>query len=269
MEIRYNPYALFASNPSPVGIYARKKWLNQEQTPQWKADFQRVVEALLAGQSPDSSWQGSIVETVRHLFGLHLTIRVANQPIDAALDWLVEKASCVTRGQYIRGEDLGGGRLLSIPFTPGGFDLFVMGSTLFLANAFGRAHDTDVLGMYAWLSRRVLSKDPRPPGWSSVNNILRALVVHPVYSRHAATKRLVMRLSRVQEESGRWGKPVPFYQTVNALAHLDSEAAARQVRRAFRYLTETQHPGGTWGRAQREWDTFLAVHALRKKGILG
>lgn len=268
MKIRYNPYAIFASNPSPVGIYARKKWLDQEQTPQWKLDFQRVAQALLAGQSPGGSWQGSIVETVRRLFGLHLTIREPNQPIDAALDWLIERALCVTKGQSISCEDLGSGRIHSLPFTPGDFHLFVMGATLFLANAFGRAHDTSVLGMYEWLSLRVLTKGRHPPGWSSANNILRALVVHPVYSRDAATKRLVTRLSRVQEESGRWGKAVPLYQTVNALAHLDSEAAERQVRRAFEYLAETQHTDGTWGRAQREWDTFLVVHALRKKGIL-
>ena len=268
MKIRYNPYALFASNPSPVGIYARKKWLNQKQTPQWRADFQRAAETLLAGQSPDGSWQGSSVETVRRLFGLHLTIREPNQPIAAALDWLVEKASYVTKGQSIPGEELGGGRLHSVPFTPGGFDLFVIGATLFLSNAFGRAHDTKVLGMYEWLSRRVLSQEHRPPGWSSANNILRALVVHPAYSRHSATKKLVTRLSRVQKEPGRWGKAAPLYQTVNALAHLDSEAAAQQVRRAFEYLAETQHADGTWGRAQREWNTFLVVHALRKKGIL-
>ncbi len=92
--------------------------------------------------------------------------------------------------------------------------------------------------------------------------------MHPVYSRHAATKELVMRLSRVQEESGRWGKDIPLYQMANALAHLDSQEAERQVHRAFEYLAKTQHADGTWGRAQREWDTFLIVHALRKKGIL-
>ena len=268
IKIRYNPYAIFASNPSPVGIYARKKWLGQELTPQWRADFQRAAQALLAGQSPDGSWQGSIVETVRRLFGLHLTIREPNQSTDVALDWLIERALCVTKSKSIPGEALGGGRLHSVPFTAGDFDIFVMGATLFLANAFGRAHDTDVLGMYEWLALRVLAKGSRSPGWSSANNILRALVVHPVYSRHAATEELVIRLSQRQEESGRWREGIPLYQTANALAHLDLQEAERQVRRAFQYLVKTQHTDGTWGRAQREWDTFLVVHALGKKGIL-
>ncbi|MBW2674167.1 MAG: hypothetical protein JRD89_12270 [Deltaproteobacteria bacterium] len=268
IKIRYNPYAVFASNPSPVGIYARKRWLGQEQTPQWKLDFQRAAQALLARQSPDGSWQGSIVETVRRLFGLHLTIREPNQPTAAALDWLIERVLSVAEGRSLPTEALGGGSLRSLPFTAGDFDLFVMGATLFLSNAFGRAHDTDVLGMYEWLACRVLAKEHRPPGWSSANNVLRALVVHPVYSRHAATEELVMRLSRVQEESGRWGKAIPLYQTANALAHLDSGMAERQVRRAFQYLVKTQHTDGTWGREEREWDTFLVVHALGKKRIL-
>jgi len=268
MDIRHNPYALFASNPSPVGIYARKRWLDQEQTPQWKVDLQRAAQALLSGQSPDGSWRSSIVETVQHLFGLHLTVREANQPIDRALDWLVKRSLPVARGQAISAEGLGGGRLHSLPFSAGDFDLFVVGATLFLSNAFGRAHDPAVLGIYEWLSGRVLSKSTRSPGWSSANNILRALAVHPVYSRHAATEELVIRLSQRQEESGRWREGIPLYQTANALAHLDSQEAERQVYRAFEYLAKTQHADGTWGRAQREWDTFLVVHALRKKGIL-
>jgi len=268
LTIRYNPYALFASNPSPAGIYARKRWLGQEQTLQWKVDFQRAAQALLEGQSPDGSWNGSIVETIRRLFGLHLTVREPNQPIDAALDWLADKALSVTRGEPAAAEDLGRGRLHSLPFTAGAFDLFVTGATLFLANAFSRAHDPSVLGMYEWLSRRTLSRGHRSPGRSSANNILRALVVHPVYSRHPATERLVVALSRLQKESGRWGKTVPLYQTANALAHLDSETAERQTRRAFEYLAGRQNTDGTWGRAQREWDTFLVVHALKKKGIL-
>jgi hypothetical protein len=269
ITIRYNPYAIFASNPSPVGIYARKKWLNQEQTPQWKIDFQRAAETLFTEQSPDGSWQGSIVETTRRLFDLHLTVRESNRPIEIALDWLAEKALRVANGRSIPGEELGGGRLHSLPFTPGGFDLFVMGATLFLSSIFGRAHDSDVLDMYEWLSRRVLAKECRTPGWSSANNILRALVVHPVYSHHEATATLVMRLSQAhQEESGRWKKAVPLYLTVNALAHLDSETVDRQVNRVFGYLAEIQHTDGSWGRAQREWNTFLVVHALRNKGIL-
>jgi hypothetical protein len=32
--------------------------------------------------------------------------------------------------------------------------------------------------------------------------------------------------------------------------------------------SSTQHVDGSWGASQRQWYTFLAVHALRNKGIL-
>jgi len=268
VTIRYNPYAPFASSPSPVGIYARQRWLGQELTTQWKIDFQEAAQKLLVGQSPDGSWNDSVVETVRHLFGLHLTVRESNQQIDHALNWLTEQAMPLKEGHTIPSEELRGEGLHSLPFTAGSWELFVAGVILFLATVFGRAHDADVLDLYECLCSRTLKKKDSFPGWLSATNVLRALVVHPVYARHTAMEMLVSRLSAVQEESGRWRKPVPLYQTVNALAHLDFEVANRQVNRVFAYLSSTQHPDGTWGKAQHEWNTFLVVHALRNKGIL-
>jgi len=90
-------------------------------------------------------------------------------------------------------------------------------------------------------------------------------VVHPKYSQHEATAMAVEALARVQSPSGGWQGKVPFYQTVNALAHLDSIQADAQLERAFKKLHNSQHRDGTWGRTQQEWNTFLIVHALRNK----
>jgi hypothetical protein len=62
---------------------------------------------------------------------------------------------------------------------------------------------------------------------------------------------------------------VPFYQTVNALAHLNLSQADIQLERAFKRLHEMQRRDGSWGRSQREWNTFLIVHALKNKGVFG
>jgi hypothetical protein len=78
----------------------------------------------------------------------------------------------------------------------------------------------------------------------------------------------VSNLHRAQKASGAWVRGVPFFQTVNALAHLDSPEGDAQLRRAFRRLSKTQKRDGTWGGAQTEWNSFLAVHALRNKGDL-
>ncbi len=268
MELRYNPYAVFASSTKPAGLYARKKWLNQELTPQWKVDFQRCVESILLHQSPDGSWQGSSIETIRNLFDLHLTIRVENHEINTALDWLMEKAIDAVKGQSIKEEPLTGKNLSALPFTPGDFKNFLISATLFLASIFGRGDDTCVFELYEWQANAVLTDDNQSRGWGTLNNMLRAFVVHSMYSMNPATERLVSKLAGVQEKSGCWGNKINLYHTVNALAHLDMEEAESQVDKAFGYLAQTQNDDGTWGESEREWNTFLVVHAMKNKGIL-
>jgi hypothetical protein len=268
MELSYNPYVIFASSTTPAGLYARQKWLNQELTPQWKADFQRRVEAILCHQSPDKSWQGSAVETIRNLFGLHLTIRDANSEIDTALDWLTELAMDAVKGRSTRNEPLFNERLRALPFTPGSFDTFLISATLFLSSIFGREEDAYVLAMYEWQANAILTEKDHSQEWGSLNNMLRAFVVHSMYSMNTATEILALKLAGIQDDSGRWGKGIDLYQTVNSLAHLDLEEAESQVEKAFRYIAETQNDDGTWGSDDREWNTFLVVHAMRKKGVL-
>lgn len=53
---------------------------------------------------------------------------------------------------------------------------------------------------------------------------------------------------------------------VEGLAHLDTPAADRQTERAFTRLVHHQNPDGSWGKQDRQWCTFLAVHALRNRG---
>ena len=83
-----------------------------------------------------------------------------------------------------------------------------------------------------------------------------------------ATAIIVQALGRAQNSSGAWPKCVPFFQTVNALAHLDVRAVDPQLKLSFERLLKTQHRDGTWGRTQKEWNTFLIVHALKNKGLL-
>jgi hypothetical protein len=37
------------------------------------------------------------------------------------------------------------------------------------------------------------------------------------------------------------------------------------LERAFKRLYATQGHDGTWGRTDREWNTFLIIHALKNK----
>jgi hypothetical protein len=94
------------------------------------------------------------------------------------------------------------------------------------------------------------------------------MVVHPKFAKDKATALAVEHLADLQTETGGWSNDLPFYQTLNALAHLDLPQADTQVARAFERLFENQNRGGTWSRSEPEWNTFLAIHALKNKGLL-
>ena len=80
------------SSRTPVGLYVRQKWIGEQKDSRWKSDFDATVDLLLAGQSADGSWNHSLITTIRRLFGLHLTVRNPIEPINKALDWLLNLA---------------------------------------------------------------------------------------------------------------------------------------------------------------------------------
>jgi hypothetical protein len=91
MFIKANPYKVFQFSKTPVGLYARQKWLKQQNTQSWKIDFKKTVKKIQTGQLSDGSWGHSDILTIRHLFDLHLTIRKRNISIDRGLEWLINR----------------------------------------------------------------------------------------------------------------------------------------------------------------------------------
>ncbi len=267
MKLRDNPYRIFVSSKTPAGLYARQKWLEEAGTQSWKSDFDETVHNLYAGQDRDGSRHHSSIETVHRLFGLHLTVREPDERTNAAMEWLLNKnhddkvTGSVSNISGVTGSQLGG-----LPFTPSRMNMLEIGATLFLSSIFGRAEDARVISLYNETireERKVFWNDP-----GTASNLFRALVVHPFFQKEPIVSDAVKSLRFFQEESGGWGEQLSFYQVINALAHLDSPDADKQLENAFRKLLTTQNADGSWGDDQPEWNTFLVVHALRNKGLL-
>jgi hypothetical protein len=257
---------VFRSSNTPAGLYARQKWLGESSTPEWKEDFTAAVDKLVRGQSADGLWQGTAIETIQRLFGLHLTVRHPDPCIDKGLDALLDIVSAAmseTQPDFVQPEQLHG-----LPFTTGPRAAVLVPATLFLCAIFGRSEAQRVVALYDRAVQVLdLAIDHREKtSWR--HNLLRALVVHPRYADHPASRRIVAWLADRQTLQGNWGVDIPFYQALNALAHLHTPAADRQTMRAIDRLSATQQADGSWGASQRLWCTFLAVHALRNKGIL-
>ena len=269
MKLRYNPYRIFTASKTPAGLYARQKWLRQTGTRQWKTDIEETVTTLFTDQAEDGSWHQSEVETITKLFGLHLTVRETSSKIDSALAWLFEKINLqsvdISPGSEM---DIIKEKIEGLPFISSRRDFFLMAAALFLACIFGRNDDQSVLAGYRWLSSEGEKSKDLWVDRACSHNIFRAMIVHPVFSKEPATALWVEKLSCIQLASGEWEGDLPFYQTLNALAHLDLPAAERQLEKAFSRLYETQQSDGSWGETESEWSTFLAVHAMRNKGLL-
>ena len=269
MKLRSDPYSIFTHSKTPAGLYARKKWLEQGYSPGFRHDFDEIVGLLLSGQSPDGSWDQSFIETIRRLFDLHLTIRDEIEPVRRGIQWLMDRTSSVFQQHSNRpAEKAARNELSGLPFAPGSSTLLFTGATLFLASVFGHREDPGILHIYDWLQSKGSEGSGRWCGWASYSNILRAFVVHPRYAGSKAVGLAVRNLGLAQKKSGIWRGSIPFYLTVNALAHLDSTVGDAQLAVAFEHLYKTQRRDGTWSRSQPEWNTFLVIHALRNKGEL-
>jgi hypothetical protein len=269
MKLRNDPYQIFRFSRTPAGLYARQKWLGEAERSQWKTDFQETVDLLLADQSPDGSWHHETAATIKHLFGLHLTVRSSNAQIESALAWLLEKIEIQTDKIQVSAEDVATvNDLTGLPFVPSRLDMFLTAATLFLATIFDRENEPKVVTVYQCLSTQGIKNKGLWFDSACSHNIFRAMVVHPVFAKDNATALAVEYHADLQTDDGGWGDNLSFYQTLNALAHLDLPQAEIQLERAFERLYETQNRDGTWSLSEPEWNTFLAIHALKNKELL-
>jgi len=264
---RFNPLQVFKASKTPAGLYARQKWLGESNNSRWEKDYKATVNILLENQCSDGSWKESEVETINRLFSLHLTLREPNDEIERALNWLLDKIdlqkpdvlACCKENKINE-------KLKGLPFIHSNSQIFFISATLFLSSIFKRQEDPFVMDCYHWISSTdqvnlIIRSDP-----ASSYNILRALVVHPVYSDENFISPFVLFFSNMQTSSGDWGPGLPFHKVLNALAHLEFPLAGIQIDKAFSRLYDTQNEDGTWGDDEPEWNTFLAVHALKNKG---
>ena len=133
--------------------------------PKWNIDFQETVSAIIADQLSDGSWHNGPLATIKHLFGLHLTVRSTTAKIDAALTWLLDKINFQNEKIHVNGEDFAAeGDLQGLPFIPSRPDRLLTGAILFMASLFGSENDPTVLSIYQTKMARgvVLSRNGIP-----------------------------------------------------------------------------------------------------------
>ncbi len=268
--LMYDPLKVFLKSKTPAGLYARQKWIHEDSTVSWQSDFDKTVKTLLSGQKSNGSWENSPLITIHRLFGLHLTVRKKNKEIDRALAWLLSLDLVREVGEHSRKKTnlIYSHELRDLPFSQGCYNHVMTCAILFLASIFGLEHNERVISIYERFLKMPIGRRGKWCNWSCSNNFMRACIVHPDYAESYAVKSYFSALLKVQKDDGSWPAPIPFYQTVNALGHLDNKQANTMLQKAYKRLYRSQNRDGTWGRTDKEWKTFLIVHALKRKPLL-
>ncbi|MBA4395013.1 MAG: hypothetical protein C0407_15780 [Desulfobacca sp.] len=267
--LKQNPLTIFSGSKTPIGLYARQKWGRQDETSLWRNDFSETVESLFSGHLPNGSWNDSLFTTLHRLFGLHLTVRKTTEQIDKSLEWLLSQEGLleIKGNRSLPLEKVFARDLKNFPFSPGPLGLVAKCAILFLSTIFGKQEDPRVIHGYERIRTQAEEKGRRCT-WPSLTNFMRAFIVHPIYADSEILKLFLAKLAEAQKSDGTWEAQIPFYQTVNALGHLDLKQADEMLLRAFKRVREKQNRDGTWGMEQKEWNTFLVVHALIRKTAL-
>ncbi|MCB2225506.1 MAG: hypothetical protein KQH53_02430 [Desulfarculaceae bacterium] len=253
-NLKYDPLTPFVFSTSPAGLYARQRWLGGDA--RLAIDMKARVAALKKGQRQDGSWGGSPLESLRRLFGLHLTQREPDPAVERALDWLLPRVLAPEQC----GPAPSARQLAGLPFAPSRADALWPPAGLFLAAIFGRGERPEVVRGLQHINKRLWGEPGL--GWGAAGNLLRALAVHLRFQRGRGARAFLARLAGADP----WPRSLPFHQTVNALAHLPGRQAVALLRPCWPRLTGAQAADGWWGRTDREFKSFLVVHALKNAG---
>ncbi len=259
LELKHDPLQIFKDSQTPVGIYARHYWLH-EHDQHWQRDHDIAARHLYSNQWADGSWENSSIWTISRLFGLHLCVRELDEQSERGLNWLI---SHHLESEHRAGK-VGADELAGLPFVKSDNRTLYLTASLFLATIFGLGGDTRVMAAYNGLAAEGVAAWIPPANFS---NILRCFVVHPDFVSGPEVKEAVHGLAAIQQDDGRWPE-LNFYQTFNVLGHISGSSAEKQLQQAAVYLTEHQNRDGSWGRTHPEWNTFLIVHALKRKGLI-
>jgi hypothetical protein len=263
---KHDPLSIFRKSTTPVGLYARSRWIGLHNDPGWQKDFDRAVATLRRGQLRNGSWDDSPLLTISRLFGLHLTVRESDDRINKALNWISDMLNSLPDHEisHLFGKEISSATLESLPFVKSNAADLFRSALLFLATVFGRGGESAMTGRYADALSRFDYKQGRWSSMATTQNFFRAFIVHPDYSKSGAIQKVVDTLAGMQRRSGSWQCRINSYLTINALGHLDMECAESQIVSALRWLKHTQNRDGSWGRSGKEWKTFLIIHAIRK-----
>ena len=160
-------------------------------------------------------------------------------------------------------------KMKEVPFTKGCSGFIKSGAALFFTNVFDKLNHKKANKAYESLEKVAEVRKGRWCSGSCSNNIMQAFVTHPERKKSGIMRGVVRYLATQQKDNGSWAGSTPFYPTVYALSLLDFSEVEPQLDRAVQKVIKYQNKDGSWGRANKELNTFLMIKVLSDRfGIL-
>ncbi|MFQ6107661.1 MAG: hypothetical protein ACE5QF_08790 [Thermoplasmata archaeon] len=266
-ELRVDPLDYVERLESPIGVYLRREVFGRRKGDE--AIRRDLREGIVSQQSSDGSWDQLFVHTANKLWDLALLGYGPKDPsVKRGLDWILT----TQRHRYNNqpGFFYSSNRRDPSLMRETSYGEFGPGCTIFYQTAYA-VHLFHILNLdnKKQVQQTVKSylKFWTPDwcgAWCTVN-ILRILIEHPLSARSRRVQAGLKHFAERQTKTGAW-KGYPFYHTFHALSRAEQKIAERQIENALPSVIRRQNRDGSWGKSNRETDTFLVLDALRNTG---
>jgi hypothetical protein len=270
LDLKVGPLRYAGKLKTPIGVYLRREVLNNVG----KADAdlrKRLHKRIASGQSSDGSWDQLFVNTSNNLWNLGLLgFNVKDKNVKKGLDWLISNQNYSYReypGFFYssnRKESSTMRETLYGEFGPGCTIFYTTPYAVHLFHMFGQDGNKQV--QKAVDSYLKFWTPDWCGSWCTIN-VLRMMIEHPKSANTKRTKNGIKRLADIQTKTGAW-KGFPFYHTFHALSRASSSVAKKQIEKALPAVIRRQNSDGSWGKKQKELDTFFILDGLRNAGLL-
>jgi len=268
-KLKTDPFNYVANLNSPIGVYLRKE-LFKKETAVDAALRKELYEKIVVDQSADGSWDKLFVKTANNLWNLALLgFRAEDRSVKTGLLWLLSIQKEKYRGHpgffysHNRKDPSTMRSTYYGEFGPGCTIFYQTTYAIHLFHLFGFDNELVETAVSSYLQ---FWKPTWCGAWCTIN-VLNVLIEHPLSKNSRLVESALNHFADLQSKTGTW-KGLPFYHIFHALSRSDNALAKKQLGKALPSVIRRQNGDGSWGRKERQTETFLVLDALKNIGIV-
>lgn len=269
-KLETDPLNYVSKLDSPIAIYLRKG-LFKNETVEDAASKKKMYEKIVADQSADGSWDQLFVKTANSLWNLALLGFEAEDPsVKTGLSWLLSIQKEKYRGHpgFFNSHNKKDPSTMRSTY----YGEFGPGCTIFYQTTYA-IHLLHLFGLdnikqvETTINSYLQFWKPTWCGaWCTIN-VLNILIEHSLSKQSKLVESALNYFADLQTRTGTW-KGLPFYHTFHALSRADDALAKKQLTKALPSVIRRQNNDGSWGKKERQTETFLILDALKNTGAI-